>query len=127
MTETLPPRQNTRARIGTNDDTRDDVVELYAIDRDGAEVIRTRFVRDATTRTLHVYRDEWAWVWPHRNARRGVDIDGHYRHDGRTHVTYDLAGTDGQVVEHDGRDWSDYARERFAVLMSKRFPHDGGR
>lgn len=116
----VDPAENTRATLYENHRTRDGVVEVVA--KTPSNVIAERYVRDPDTRSLHVYRREWSYVYPHRDARTGRDVEGHWRKMDDYDATYDLTGKSTDVVEHDGRDWDTYARERFAKLMSTRFP-----
>jgi len=124
MQTTVPPEDNTRAELYENHHAEAGVVEVIA--RTDTDVVVERYVRDAETRSLYVYRTAWSWVYAHHDARRGVDVEGHYRkNDAREHE-FSLIGDDTDVVKHDGRDWETYARERLAELMAKRFPARGG-
>lgn len=107
--------------MGTTADTPTDTIERYAVARDGSEVVLATHTIDESTKTLHVRRTEYAYVYPHYDCRRGVDVSGHYRKTQDHTFEFDLIGSDN-VVEHDGRTAKEYATERFHTLMSKRFP-----
>jgi len=117
---TVTPEENTRAELYENHRTGDGIIEMVA--KTESDVVVERFVRDDETRSLRVYREEWYYQYPYRDARNDRDVEGGWRKSDSYDHDFDLIGSDTDVVEHDGRGWDTYARERFAELMAKRFP-----
>lgn len=122
--KTATPEENTRARLYEYR-PRDGVVVMIA--KTDSDVVAEKFVRDVDTRSVRVYREEWYYQYPYRDARNDRDVEGGWRKNDSHDHDFDLIGSDTDVVEHDGREWDTYARERFAELMAKRFPNYGGR
>lgn len=121
--ETATPEENTRARLYEYR-PRDGVVVMIA--KTDSDVVAEKFVRDVDTRSLRVYREEWYYQYPYRDVRNDRDVEGGWRKKGSHDHDFDLIGSDTDVVEHDGREWKTYSRERFSELMSIRFPNYGG-
>lgn len=107
--------------VGEREDAPDDTIDLYAVAQRGAACVRERYIRDADRRTLIVHREEWHYVYPHVHAPSGEERGGTYERRTNRTMTFDLAGDEVATVEHDGRRWTRYARERFRELMAKRF------
>jgi len=118
--KTVPPEENTRARLFENHQTPDGIVVMIA--KTDSDVVVEKFVRDVDTRSLRVYRQNWYYQYPYRDARNDRDVEGGWQKSDSHDHDFDLIGSDTDVVEHDGREWDTYARERFAELMAKRFP-----
>lgn len=115
---------HTKATIGQSEATADNVVEMYALSRGNSLVVMERYVRDVEMRKLLVFRTEWSYIYPHkRGTGHGLEeVEGGFEKTRSQDSAFDLVGTDTTIVEHDGRDWKVYARERFRTLMGKRLP-----
>jgi len=112
-----------RSEIATfeKDNTAESVVHLLA--KYNGTVVSEKYVYNSAENELTVFRKSFAKVYEHYDCQKGTKVPTHWRGNESYNLTFEV--TPAGVVDHDGREWEDYARERFEHLMGKRFPNGG--